>query len=87
MGADRKYGRVTTEHEEIPDDEPVVVLRGQDMAVPQALDAYVMACQWAGSPPSHVALATETASQIRLWQATHPERVIAPTSQAYFDRA
>lgn len=40
MGQDLKYGKVTTEHGSIPEDEPVFVLRGQDALATFALDEY-----------------------------------------------
>ena len=40
MGTDLKYGKVTTEHGNIPDDEPVFVLRAQDVVAIPTLQDY-----------------------------------------------
>ncbi len=45
MSMDRKYGKVMTEHGNIPDDEPVFVLRAQDRLAVVALEAYVATCR------------------------------------------
>ena len=43
MGYDLKYGKVTLENKQIPDDEPVFVLRAQDKLAVVALVAYLEA--------------------------------------------
>ena len=37
---DPKYGTITTEHKDIPPDEPVFLLRGQDVLATLALAGY-----------------------------------------------
>jgi hypothetical protein len=49
MGYDRKYGQVTTEHDDIPDDEPVIVFRARDRFVPAMLGYYLAACERGGA--------------------------------------
>ena len=41
MGYDLKYGRVTTEYGEIPDDEPVFLFRAQDKLAYPILISYL----------------------------------------------
>lgn len=40
MGYDSKYGKITTEFGNIPEDEPVFILRGQDKLADFALREY-----------------------------------------------
>lgn len=81
MGFDRKYGRVTTEHGDIPDDEPVIVFRGRDRLVPAMLEHYMDLCERAGSPARHVRLVHGSAEQIEKWQEANPDRVRTPDSE------
>jgi hypothetical protein len=75
MGSDRKYGRVTTEHGNIGDDEPLIVFRAQDMLVPAMLAHYVELCRAAGSSQRHLDLVEGTRQQFLDWQAGNPPRV------------
>ncbi len=68
MGIDNKYGRVTTEHGSISDDEPVVVFRAQDKLLPKVLDIYRFLCEVAGSPDRHLDLINDSAIKVRAWQ-------------------
>lgn len=40
IAEDGKYGRVWTSGKDIPPDEPVFILRGQDVLAPRAIRAY-----------------------------------------------
>ena len=40
MGYDGKYGKVTTENKVIPEDEPIFILRGQDILACNAVREY-----------------------------------------------
>jgi hypothetical protein len=75
MGYDNKYGRITTEHETIPDDEPVVLFRSKDVLFPQLLAAYRALCADAGSPAGHLERIDATVERVREWQASHPTQV------------
>lgn len=81
MGFDRKYGRVTTEHGDIPDDEPVIVFRGRDRLLVAVLDEYVRQCAAAGSPQRHVDIVQTSREKIRQWQQDNPDRVRTPDSE------
>lgn len=81
MGTDGKYGRVTTEHGDIPDDEPVIVFRARDRLVPPMLDEYLQLCRDEGSPQRHLDLVTKAMHQIIDWQREHQDRVRTPDSE------
>lgn len=84
MPIDNKYGRVTLEHGNIGEDEPVFIFRGQDIIVPRLLGAYLQLCIEAGSPDQHLKLILEGMTQIRDWQETHHPRI--PDSSSYYER-
>lgn len=86
MGYDSKYGRVTTEHGDIPDDEPVIVFRARDLLAPKAIRHYAGLCRDEGSPDFHVDLCTATAREFEDWQDDHPDRVRVPDSAAHQGR-
>jgi hypothetical protein len=81
MGFDRKYGRVTTEHGDIPDDEPVIVFRGRDPEAPAMLEFYLGRCAGHGSPQRHLDLVGQARDLIAQWQRDHPDRVKQPDSE------
>jgi len=81
MGYDGKYGKVTTEHGDIPDDEPVIVFRARDKMVPAMISFYRSLCQDNGSPQRHLDLIQRCANNIIQWQADHPERTRQPDSE------
>jgi hypothetical protein len=81
MGYDRKYGRVTTEHGEIPDDEPVIVFRARDNLTCPLLSHYRELCEQAGSPQRHLELIEGTYTMFADWQEAHPDQVKVPDSE------
>lgn len=81
MGYDRKYGKVTTEHGDIPDDEPVIVFRGRDMIVPTLLDEYLSLCAHNDSPQYHLDMIQATRQLILDWQEKNPDKVRIPDSE------
>jgi hypothetical protein len=81
MGYDVKYGTVTTEHGNIPVDEPVVVFRARDCLVPTLLAYYAALCRDVGSPERHLQLVGKSAELIEQWQAQHPEQLRIPDSE------
>jgi hypothetical protein len=56
MGYDAKYGTVTTDHGDIPEDEPVIVFRARDTFTPGVLQGYLDMCAAGGSPQRHLDL-------------------------------
>jgi hypothetical protein len=81
VGFDRKYGRVTTEHDDIPDDEPVIVFRARDKHLPAVLNHYLTLCELSGSPDRHLALIRRNHERIVAWQQDHPGEVRNPDSE------
>lgn len=81
MGTDSKYGRVVTEHGEIPDDEPVIVFRARDVTTPDLLAYYLMRCVKKDSPKRHLDLIVSTIERFRSWQREHPDQVRTPDSE------
>jgi hypothetical protein len=81
MGYDRKYGKVTTENGDIPDDEPVIVFRARDVTTTKLLSYYLMICAKAGSPVRHLDIIIGTLFHFRRWQQEHPDRVKVPDSE------
>ena len=81
MGFDRKYGVITTEHGEIPDDEPVIVFRARDVAAAKLLPYYLMLCTKAGSPVRHLDIIIGNIFAFRAWQEANPDRVRTPDSE------
>lgn len=81
MGFDRKYGKVTTEHGDIPDDEPVVVFRARDVQTPSVLRQYLHFCRESGSPERHLTLIEESITLFEKWQENNPDKVKIPDSE------
>jgi hypothetical protein len=81
MGYDNKYGRVTTEHGDIPEDEPVIVFRARDKATADLLDWYLHACEAAGSPERHLSLIRKTQATFADWQTANSDKVRVPDSE------
>lgn len=81
MGFDGKYGRVTTQYGDIPDDEPVIVFRARDMTTPDLLAYYLMRCVKKGSPMRHLELIIGSIERFRSWQRDNPDKVKVPDSE------
>jgi hypothetical protein len=81
MGTDGKYGRVTTEHGDIPENEPVIVFRARDRLTPVMLSFYRELCAEAGSPQRHLDLISESRRTFEQWQDANPGEVRAPDSE------
>lgn len=81
MGYDGKYGRITTERLEIPDDEPVFLFRARDKFLPDVLAAYILLSGDGGSPQFHTDIVQAARERILKWQEDHPDRVRTPDSR------
>jgi hypothetical protein len=81
MGFDGKYGRVTTEHGDIPEDEPVIVFRAQDKLLPMVLAFYKTCCKSSGSPERHLDLIDESYEGVVQWQTDNQDKVKQPDSE------
>ena len=81
MGTDSKYGKVTTQFGDIPEDEPVIVFRARDRLTVPMLEHYMELCAGAGSPSRHVGLVRGTQERFLAWQDAHPDQVRTPDSE------
>lgn len=72
-----KYGRISTELKELPDDEPLFLFRGQDALAPSVISNYAMLLQAAGLSDQAVK-AHEAALEMRRWQERNRGRVKYP---------
>lgn len=82
MAVDGKYGKVTLEHGDIGEDEPVIVFRAKDGILPELLHSYFKLCEAAKSPERHLELIKSSYATIRNWQEAHPDEVRTPTSES-----
>lgn len=83
-----KYGQIIAEFKEIPEDEPLFLIRGQDALSVQAVEAYASLARAAASGKSDAAAAQKlhdvadecqnVAAAISVWQSAHPDRVKLP---------
>jgi hypothetical protein len=81
MGYDGKYGQVSTERKEIPEDEPVIVIRAQDALACPLITAYFDLCARRGVGPEHQAAVEQTYTVFADWQEAHPDLVKVPDTQ------
>lgn len=75
MAHDLKYGRVTTEHGDIPDDEPVIILRGQDRLTVPTMSNYGFLAIVGGCDDVHVGAVEAAIDIVSDWQSTHVTKV------------
>ena len=75
MARGGKYGQITTEHGDIPPDEPVFLLRAQDQFMLPALGAYLALCEQFGAPPDHIAAVRLRIGDIDAWQQVNPTKI------------
>lgn len=66
--ARQDYDRIQDPAGLIPDNEPVMVLRGQDIAAPAALRAYATAASAAGASDALVLTVLKHARAMEKWQ-------------------
>jgi len=78
MAVEGKYGQITTERGSIPADEPVFLLRAQDITSVDTIEAYLSFCERAGSPLEHREAVMEAAGRFLAWQADNRDKVKVP---------
>ena len=61
-----------------PVDEPIFILRAQDILAPRVVVRWAHLADQAGSPQAKVQAALELAKQMADWQANNPYRVKVP---------
>lgn len=81
MGYDGKYGKVTTEHGDIPDDEPVIVFRARDLLTGPLISEYYLLCKMAGSPERHLGLVQQAWTRFANWQEANEDKTRMPDSE------
>ena len=75
------YDRIQDPDGEIPEDEPVFMLRAQDIVAPQVVEIWAMAAHNAGAADDIVQHAYEHAGLMRKWQQEHGSKVPDMPSQ------
>lgn len=84
--ADSKYGRIVAERKALTPDEPLFLLRAQDVFAPATVDGYAALLRAAAAMGGrdsdtleHMATDAENvAAGMRVWQAENAERVKLP---------
>lgn len=80
MGYDSKYGNIKTQHEEIPDDEPVIMFRARDKLAVDIIGYYLFRSIQAGSSRGHLKVVMGSLEEFRYWQEQHPDELKLPES-------
>lgn len=83
MPFDNKYGRVSIEFGDIPEDEPVVIFRARDVNLPKLLMYYHLFCVKVGSPRQHLDLIMDSLEKIQTWQSENSHLVKIPRSNGF----
>jgi len=81
MAQDRKYGKITVEkepHTPLPDDEPVFLIRAQDLASVSTIQFYREQAQKAGAPEEFLDSLGEVQNDFMKWQRENVNRVKTP---------
>lgn len=81
------YDRIQDPAGLIPENEPVFLLRAQDVFAPQTLEEYADALRRNGAPPELVDAAREHAAEMRRWQQEHGSKVPDAPLGACYPRA
>jgi len=73
---DAKYGQISTERGDFPDDsEPVFLFRAKDELLPAVLDLYATLCEVDGSPQEHVEAIRKARDDVWKWQSQNRTQV------------
>lgn len=70
------YDRIQDPDGLIPEDEPVFLIRGQDIAGPIAVEAWAAAAERLGADPEIVARAFQQSCAMREWQSSVAKKVL-----------
>lgn len=73
--ARKDYERIQDPAGLIPEDEPVFLIRGKDVAGPMAVDAWADIAESVGASESIVAHARSHAKEMRAYQAVHGSKI------------
>jgi hypothetical protein len=69
------YNRIQDPAGLIPEDEPVFLIRGKDVAGPATVRAWAWNAKEAGAAPDIVSAAYRQATAMENWQRTHEKQV------------
>lgn len=76
MAIESKYGNLSIAN--IPEDEPVFLLRAQDILALAAIRSYLELCAGAGCADAHLDGITTAAGRFARWQAANPGKPKLP---------
>jgi hypothetical protein len=62
----------------LPEDEPLILFRGQDKLLPRLLEHYNQLCRDAGSPKAQLDLLQQRIDEIKKWQADNAQKLKVP---------
>lgn len=69
------YNRIQDPQGKIPEDEPVFLIRGQDVVAPEVVEFWATKAHEAGVDSRMVSAARQHASRMRIWQAEHWSKI------------
>lgn len=69
------YDRIQDPAGKIPDNEPVFLLRGQDISAPWAVEEWIKHAKANGARPDIIAAAREQLARMNDWQDEHGNKV------------
>lgn len=69
------YNRIQDPENKIPEDEPVFLLRGKDVAAPAAIEAWCEEAKKHGADDNIIEDARKQADKMRLWQYDYESQV------------
>lgn len=69
------YNRIQDPDNIIPEDEPVFLLRGQDLGAPKIVEIWAEMAAAQGAKPNIVEAAREQANEMRKWQEANGGKV------------
>ena len=69
------YNRIQDPEGKIPDNEPVFLLRGQDVVAPDVVEFWAAKAHEAGADSRIVDAARQHALRMRQWQAEHGSKI------------
>lgn len=75
LHARKDYNRIQDPENLIPQDEPVMIFRGQDVCAPAALDAWCKEAKKYGVDEKMIEVVAKHATLMRCWQIEHNRKV------------
>lgn len=69
------YDEIQDPREEIPEDEPVFILRGQDVCTPVAMQAYIDSARFNGATENFIAAIDAHLVRVNEWQRDVKKKV------------